>query len=109
MDMTTLLKIFSSIGENFICSTVQGLHWFFSQMLALFVLETILYIVGSLQGLLTLSFQIKRLLDEITLEKVLIVQYYIDDICSYIPFHFDRNIGYIYTNKRFMLTKKCDK
>ena len=77
MDMTTLLKIFSSIGENFICSTVQGLHWFFSQMLALFVLETILYIVGSLQGLLTLSFQIKRLLDEITLEKVLIVQYYI--------------------------------
>lgn len=167
MDMTTLLKTFSSIGEKFICSTVQGLNWFFAQMLALFVLDTILYIAGiplldsmtlkwcywgillvssififvytmifnwfyafipikyfiktfwipfliyvgiweigiscdwdiqdrllvyfmplygafftysmwkltiSLQGLSTLSFQIKRLLDEITLEKVLIVQ-----------------------------------
>lgn len=44
--MTTLLKTFSSIGEKFICGTVQGLNWFFSQMVVLVVLETILYITG---------------------------------------------------------------
>ena len=45
MDMETLLKALSTIGEKFIYGTVRGLNWFFAQMLVLFVLEAILYVI----------------------------------------------------------------
>ena len=48
MDMETLLKALSTIGEKFIYGTVRGLNWFFAQMLVLFVLEAILYVIGIL-------------------------------------------------------------
>ena len=48
MNMETLLKALSSIGEKFIYGTVRGLNWFFAQMLALLVLEAVLYIIGIL-------------------------------------------------------------
>lgn len=44
MDMETLLKALSTIGEKFIYGTVRGLNWFFAQMLV----ETILYVIGIL-------------------------------------------------------------
>lgn len=44
MDMETLLKALSTIGEKFIYGTVRGLNWFFAQMLV----EAILYAIGIL-------------------------------------------------------------
>lgn len=44
MDMETLLKALSTIGEKFIYGTVRGLNWFFAQMLV----EAILYVIGIL-------------------------------------------------------------
>lgn len=44
MDIETLLKALSSIGEKFIYGTVRGLNWFFAQMLV----EAILYVIGIL-------------------------------------------------------------
>lgn len=44
MDMKTLLKALSTIGEKFIYGTVRGLNWFFAQMLV----EAILYVIGIL-------------------------------------------------------------
>lgn len=44
MDMETLLKALSTIGEKFIYGTVRGLNWFFVQMLV----EAILYVIGIL-------------------------------------------------------------
>lgn len=44
MDMETLLKALSTIGEKFIYGTVRGLNWLFAQMLV----EAILYAIGIL-------------------------------------------------------------
>ena len=46
MDVETLKKTLSDIGERFIYATVRGLNWFFAQMLVLFVLGTVSYITG---------------------------------------------------------------